>query len=212
MPRILLACMVLGGVGIAWFLATDAAVYLHYTGEQYPDYYWSRRAGLILHVTAGTLALTTGLVQVYLGLSGRTRGLHRMVGRVYLLAVLLGVSASAYLAATIPAGSPVYTSGLIGLGIAWFTTTFMGYRCVIRGDVAGHRAWMLRSYAVTFGFVTLRVIVAIIAGLGLMSEDDANSPAAWLCWVVPLAVLEIGYRRWRWGAPQIAAVEPINVR
>lgn len=200
MPWALLLVIVLGAAGISWFLATDAAVYLRYTPEKYTDYYWSRRAGLILHVGAGTLALTVGLAQVFLGLSGRTRRLHRAFGRFYVFAVLLGVSASCYLAATIPAGSPVYSGGLVGLGAAWFITTVIGYRCVIRGDLAGHRAWMLRSFVVTFGFVTLRVVVAIIAGLGLMSEDDANSPAAWLCWVVPLAVLEIGFRRWRWGA------------
>jgi hypothetical protein len=208
MPWVLLAVIALGGAGIAWFLATDAAVYLLYTPEKYTDYYWPRRAGLILHVGAGTLALTVGLIQVFLGLSGRTQRLHRAFGRVYLLVVLLGVSASFYLAATIPAGSPAYTAGLVGLGVAWFTTTVMGYRYVIRGDIARHLVWMVRSYVVTFGFVTLRVIVAIIAGLGLMTEDDANSPAAWLCWIVPLAVLEIGYRRRRWGARRNVASAP----
>ena len=190
------AIIALAGAGIAWFLATDAAVYVHYSPEKYTDYYWSRRAGLILHVGAGALALTVGLLQVFLGLSGRTQRMHRAFGRIYLCAVLLGVSASFYLAATIPAGSPVYSSGLVGLGVAWFTTTVIGYRCVVRGNVEGHRTWMIRSFVVTFGFVTLRVIVACIAGLGLMSEDDANSPAAWLCWIVPLALLEFADRRW----------------
>jgi uncharacterized membrane protein YozB (DUF420 family) len=202
LPWPLFVVIALGGAGIAWFLATDAAVYLHYTTEKYTEYYWPRRAGLILHISAGAVALTAGLVQVFLGLSGRTQYLHRAFGRVYLAAVMLGVSASFYLAATIPAGSLVYTAGLLGLGVAWFTTTVIGYRYLVRGDIAGHRAWMIRSFLVTFGFVTLRVIVAIIAGLGLMTEEDANSPAAWLCWIVPLAVLEIGYRRWRWSSPR----------
>ena len=55
---------------------------------------------------------------------------------------------------------------------------------------------MIRSYAVTFGFVTLRLIVNAISGLGLMTDDAANTPAAWLCWVVPLLVLEMGFRQW----------------
>ena len=194
----LLVVIGLGGAGIAWFLATDAAVYLDYGPEKYTDYYWPRRAGLIFHVSAGALALTVGLLQIFLGLSGRTRRLHRVLGRVYLGAVLVGVSASCYLAATIPAGSPAYTSGLVGLGIAWFITTVAGYRALMRGNVADHRAWMVRSFAITFSFVTLRVIATVIASLGLMTYDDATSPAAWLCWIIPLTVLEIGYRRWRW--------------
>ncbi len=190
----------LASAGIAWFLATDAAAYLTYSPQSYTDYYWSRRAGLIVHVSSGSVALTVGLVQLFLGLTGRTYRLHRMLGRLYLLAVMCGVSASFYMAATIPAGAPVYTSGLVGLGVAWLTSTVMGYLCVIRGDIAGHRAWMIRSYVVTFGFVTFRVIAKLIAASNLMTAEDASSPAAWLCWVVPLAVLEISSRRWGWGA------------
>ncbi len=54
----------------------------------------------------------------------------------------------------------------------------------LSGRHIAHRAWMLRSYLVTFGFVTLRVISEIVAAFGWMSEEDANSPAAWACWVV----------------------------
>jgi hypothetical protein len=158
---------------------------------------------MILHVSAGSLALTVGLLQIFLGLSGRTGKWHCVFGRVYLAAVLLGVCASCYLAATIPPGSPGYTLGLVGLGIAWFFTTLAGYRAVMRGNMAGHRAWMLRSFVVTFSFVTLRVIATIIAASGLMSYDDATSPAAWLCWVVPLTVVEIGLRRWGWAGRQL---------
>jgi len=41
-PWPLLVVIALGGAH--WvFLATDAAVYLHYTPEKYTDYYWPRR-------------------------------------------------------------------------------------------------------------------------------------------------------------------------
>jgi hypothetical protein len=115
-----------------------------------------------------------------------------------LFAVFFGVAAAIYLAVTIPPGSPGYTSGLVGLGIAWSITTVMGYRRIIHRDVDGHRRWMLRSYIVTFSFVSLRVIALIIAAFGWMSYDDATSPAAWICWVLPLAVFEVGYRRFGW--------------
>ena len=98
-----------------------------------------------------------------------------------------------------PAGSPVYSFGLVGLGVAWLTTTIIGYRYVVVGNISEHRAWMIRSFIVTFGFVSLRVIVAIIAGLGLMGQEDANSPAAWRCWILPLTVFEVAFRR-RYGS------------
>jgi uncharacterized membrane protein YozB (DUF420 family) len=184
-------------LGIAWFLVTDAAVYLNYSPGKYTDYYWPRRIGLIFHVGASTAALTVGLVQLWLGLSARNWAFHRVLGRIYLIAVSVGVCASAYMAATIPPGMSWYVSGLVGLGLAWAVTTYFGYRFIRQGKLELHRAWMIRSYVVTFSFVTLRVIAAIIAWLGIMTYDDATTPAAWLCWVLPLLLLEIAFLRRR---------------
>jgi hypothetical protein len=61
---------------------------------------------------------------------------------------------------------------------------------VRRGDFAEHRAWMLRSYVVTFGFVSLRVIQNVIMGMEWADEDTSVAIAAWLCWLVPLAIAE----------------------
>ena len=212
-PWLLPLAVMLGAAGIVWFLATDAAVYLTYTAEKYTNYYWNRRGGLILHMSGGVLALTLGLIQIWLGLTARTGQLHRILGRIYVAAVLLGSCAAFYMAATIPPGEAVYQWGLVGLGAAWLSTTVIGYRHIRRGEVLRHRAWMIRSYAVTFGFVTLRLIVNAISGLGLMTEDAAGTPAAWLCWTVPLLLLEIGYRRWGWlpgmaGEPPVGATAP----
>jgi hypothetical protein len=50
---------------------------------------------------------------------------------------------------------------------------------------------MIRSYVVTFGFVTLRVIQAALMAAGIANEDDSVAVAAWLCWTVPLALTEV---------------------
>jgi uncharacterized membrane protein len=191
-----LAGMLLIGLALAiWFLNRDATQYLTLKAANFTPYYWPRRFGLLLHITGGFLALTVGLIQVWLGLTGRTTRLHRNLGRLYLLGVVVGSAGAFYLAVTFPPPpAPLYASGLWVLGIAWVTTTSRAYLAVRRGDIAAHRAWMIRSYVVTFGFVTLRVIQSALMAFGIANEDDSVSVAAWLCWTVPLALTEIFLR------------------
>lgn len=188
-----LAGMLLIGLALAiWFLNRDATQYLTLKAAAFTPYYWPRRYGLLLHITGGFLALMVGLVQLWLGLTGRTTRLHRNLGRLYVLAVALGSAGAFYMAITFPPPpAPLYASGLWGLGIAWVFTTSRAYLAVRRGDLAAHRAWMIRSYVVTFGFVSLRVIQATLMALGIANEDDSVSVAAWLCWTIPLAITEV---------------------
>jgi predicted membrane protein DUF2306 len=106
----------------------------------------------------------------------------------------VGASASFYLAGTIPPPVTAYNSGLVGLGLAWLITTTAGYLEVRRGALARHREWILRSYVVTFGFVTLRAIEGTLRTLGVGNDDSRFSVAAWLCWTVPLLLLELALR------------------
>ena len=206
---------VLGGIlllgfGLAiWFIHRDATAFMTLSPASFTPYYWPRRYGLLLHICGGTLAIIVGLVQIWLGLTGRTRALHRNFGRLYVLAVSVGSAGAFYMAATFPPPpAPSYASGLWGLGIAWGTTTWMGYRAARRGDFAAHRSWMIRSYVVTFGFVMLRLIQDALMALGLANEDDSVAVAAWLCWTVPLALTEVVFRWPRLtGAPARDAAE-----
>ena len=58
-----------------------------------------RQAWLLLHVAAGGVALLTGPVQLWLGVSARAMQLHRRLGLVYVAAVAAGSVAAFYLAA-----------------------------------------------------------------------------------------------------------------
>ena len=52
-----------------------------------------------------------------------------------------------------------------------------------------HREWMMRSYAVTFAFVTFRFGVDTLASQGV-AVSDAQGIMAWACWALPLLLLE----------------------
>jgi uncharacterized membrane protein YozB (DUF420 family) len=179
-----------------WFIFTAAFHYITYTQEAYGTL-WTRRFALIPHILGGVVAITTGLVQVWLGVTGRTRRLHIWLGRVYLGAVGIGSLAGFYLAATAGSGL-AYGSGLFFLSTAWAVTTIMAYVAVRRRAIEQHREWMLRSIVVTFAFVFFRALDSGLESYGV-APLDAVGTAAWACWAVPLLTLEpiLQYRKMR---------------
>ena len=189
--RWLALALAVAALGAFWFIRRDAAGYLTVPlhPAYYTDYYWPRRYGILLHVACGVAVLGAGLLQVGLGLSGRTGALHRALGRLYVLGVAVAAAAAVRLLSAIPVDG--YSLGLMGLCAAWVITTARGYWAVRHHDIRRHRAWMLRSYLVTFGFVTLRVSQNVMLALKLADENTSVAIAAWLCWTVPLLSVEI---------------------
>ncbi len=171
-----------------WFIVRSALPYFNVSPGQYGDYFWPRCWWLVLHIAGGVTALTVGIVQLWLGLTNRIARLHRVLGRLYVGAIVFGSIAGFYLAMTI-SGNPPYASGLFMLCVAWVLTTFKAVLAIRRRDVLRHREWMMKSFTVTFAFVTFRFGVEALASEG-MSVTHAQGIMAWACWAVPLLMLE----------------------
>jgi uncharacterized membrane protein len=151
--------------------------------------YGQRRPWLLVHIAAGGVALLTGPLQLWLGISGRAVHVHHRLGIVYVTAVAVGSVAAFYLAAHTTLGWG-FRAGITGLGIAWLLTTTLAIAAIRRGLIEQHMEWMVRSYVVTFAFVTFRVMWTALktAGVGTLAEQLAMS--SWFCWAAPLIVVE----------------------
>jgi uncharacterized membrane protein len=178
----------LAGVAAAVFFTTAALPYLMLDPGVLTRY-GARQGWLLVHIAAGAVALLTGPVQLWLGVSGRTSGMHRRLGLAYVTSVGVSSLAAFYLATHTPFGF-VFGAGLTGLAVAWVVTTTLAVAAVRRGLIEQHREWMVRSYVVTFAFVTFRVLWLGLqaAGVGTLQEQLALS--AWFCWSVPLLATE----------------------
>ena len=179
---------------VLWFASDKVHFVADFSEPSYSPYFWPRRFGLLLHISGGALAISTGLVQLWLGLTGRTYALHRRLGRFYLTGVALGIAGGTYLAATIP-GHLAYSSGLLMLNLAWLATTGMAFLAIRQGAVTQHRQWMIRSYTVTFAFVFYRLLADSLRARIEVRDDpvatDLDAMLAWACWAVPLLVVEV---------------------
>jgi uncharacterized membrane protein len=179
---------------IVWFVGHRLHYLTDYSLASYSDYFWPRRLGLYAHVSAGIVAISAGLVQIWLGLANHVGTLHRTLGKLYAVAVFTGVASGFYLALTIP-GHLSYATGLFMLSTAWLVTTCMALYAIHRRQYEQHRQWMLRSFTVTFAFVTFRLIGGWLKAHTHVPEDmvadDIDTLMSWACWAVPLLLLEM---------------------
>jgi len=173
-----------------WYVATRVFhYYLNYSAEGL-DYFWPYRGWLLLHISGGTLALLIGPWQFSRRLRQRHLTLHRLSGRVYLVAIACAASASFYLAVRAPDGS-AWGAGLAGLGFAWLITSGMAYYAVRQRQIQIHSEWMVRSYIVTFAFVTDRVLNNLGRVFHIMPVYDRRVTFIWACWSIPLLIAEV---------------------
>lgn len=151
--------------------------------------------GLWVHLVAGPLVLALAPLQLWTGLRGIAPRLHRWSGRLYAVAVLVAAPAGFVLAASGVSQASVFArTGFIVMAVLWVLTTAKGVWWVRKGDYARHRWWMQRSLAVTFGAVTLRVVMGPLMAMG-WPLPQTYDVTAWGSWLFNLAVLELWQRR-----------------
>ena len=144
-----------------------------------------------MHVLVAPFALLAGVWQF---LPVTRRGpYHRWAGRFYVACVVPAAVAGFVVALTTESGS-LAGAGFAVLAILWLATTVKAYRSARDGDFVSHRAWMIRSYALTCAAITLRLILpsGIALGAGCASSYVA---AAWGSWIANLLIAECILRR-----------------
>ena len=67
----------------------------------------------------------------------------------------------------------------------------MAFIAIRRKNVEQHKQWMIRSYVVTFAFVTFRLLNQVLGAWHVMTDDERASTLAWSCWAIPLLVTEV---------------------
>lgn len=187
--RIIWWCVVLAAA--SYFAWRYTVRYFHYTASSYGPFWWPRARVLLPHVIAGMTALFLGPVQFWSAMRRKYARLHRWSGRLYVAGVVLGSVMAWSLVARMPAQQLGHQTGLGALGIAWLTTTAFAFIAIRRGNIAQHREWMIRSYVVTFAFVTYRALLQLMQSYSIGAPAERTAVLAWSCWALPLLVTEV---------------------
>lgn len=185
-PRLWIPVLFLTSLGVSLY----ALSYL--SGRPFPSEVGANSAGsavLIIHAFAAGIALALGPWQFVYGIRTRWPIVHRTIGKGYVIACLVGAVAGCVLALGTVSG-PIARWGFFALGVAWLGATGMAYLTARRRDFSNHRRWMIRSFALAFAAVTLRIYLGSSQVAG-MTFAEAYPIIAWACWVPNLIVAEL---------------------
>ena len=115
---------------------------------------------LSIHALASGTALLIGPLQFIRRIRADQPRVHRTIGAVYLLAVLIG-SVMALAAAIISTSGWTAQVGFVVLDAFWAYTGVQAFRAVRAREYAAHRIWMIRNYSATFAAVLLRIFLIL---------------------------------------------------
>ncbi len=153
---------------------------------------------VVVHIVGAGLYALLGAFQFVTAFQRRHPSWHRAAGRFLLLCGLaVGLSGLwMTLFFTRPGGSHalLYVFRVV-FGSGMVASIVLGFAAIRRGDVRGHRAWMLRAYAIGLGAGTQ--VFTLLAGNLVFGTPNQLNEALLLGagWVINLAVAEWAIRR-----------------
>lgn len=154
--------------------------------------YWDIKWWLVGHLSSGMLALTLGPFQFWTKFRNKYLKMHRLMGKIYLLAIIIGSLASIYMAWNISVKLHfTWALSLQILCFAWLATAFMAYRAIRKRRIQQHKEWMIRSYIVTFVFVSFRWINDLLGAIEIGTFIERAPTIIYLTLFLPLFIVEI---------------------
>ena len=138
------------------------------------------------HITFGGLALLIGWLQFSNTLRVKKTELHRILGKIYVISVLISGICGLFIALN-ATGGIISILGFFTLGLTWLTTTILGFKAIKKGNIKSHENFMIFSYAACFAAVTLRIWLPLLT-IAIGEFNSAYRIVAWLCWVPNLIV------------------------
>jgi uncharacterized membrane protein len=157
----------------------------------------SRAAPLlfVVHTLSGCVALISGPLQFNRLLRNKNRNLHRMIGRMYVWAIWIssvgGLWSAIFFDVNIAAKIAFGT-----LAVLWFSTTTVAYLRIRNRKIREHQEWMIRSFALSFFFVTFSFWMPGLASTNL-PEALSYPLGVFLSWFLNLMIAELWIRRTR---------------
>jgi uncharacterized membrane protein len=146
---------------------------------------------LLPHGIAGACALLLAPMQFSDRLRCRFTKLHRVVGRIYVGAVLIAAPLGFYIQFFEERiGAPrTFSFAAAAQATSWIVTTLVALALILQCKVDAHRRWMTRSFAVALVFLEVRVVLGVTHWEDLGA--NVSEAVVWGCNVFTLLAADI---------------------
>ena len=142
------------------------------------------------HVLVAGVILLVGFFQVHPTFGLRWRNTHRILGRVYVGGILFLSAPGGLVMSLFIDRGPIVQASFVLQCMLWFIFTWIAYIRIRQRDIASHRQWILRSFALTLAAITLRIYVFLGSWSFDLAQPTAYATIAWLSWVPNLLICE----------------------
>jgi hypothetical protein len=150
-----------------------------------------------VHVFSSLFALLAGFTQFSNRIRTAYPRVHRWVGKIYIADVLLVTGPAGMLMAFYANGGISSRLGFFTLSALWWYSTYQAWRSAVTRNFSKHRAFMLRSYALTLSAITLRIWKLSFAHFLALAPMDIYRMVAWLGFVPNIVLVEYWLHRER---------------
>ncbi|MGI9518734.1 MAG: DUF2306 domain-containing protein [Pirellulaceae bacterium] len=147
------------------------------------------RAAFYFHIFGACVCLVCGCVLFFPRLI-RYRRLHKVLGYIYFNSVLWIAAPAGLILAPFAKHGWLSAFGFLVTGVAWWLTTWAGYRAIRIRDIQTHIRWMVRSWCIALSAVFFRLFQAALYFAGM---DDASNyiVSVWASLAASIALAEI---------------------
>lgn len=146
---------------------------------------------ILLHLVPVIAFILLGPFQLTPRARARWPRLHRISGRIFVVAgVMAGLSGLYMNEIFPPIGGPAKYWGTMLFGVLMTLSVLLGLWAVRRRDISNHRAWMIRAYAIGIGATTQRIIIIPLFIYFGGLNDLTIGVAMWAGWTINLCVAE----------------------
>ncbi|RYY85466.1 MAG: DUF2306 domain-containing protein [Chitinophagaceae bacterium] len=155
------------------------------------------KAAFYTHVFSSLFTLLAGFTQFSREVLKKYPQLHKLLGRLYVADILLVNVPAGVIMAIYANGGIISKCAFLLLDVLWAYFTWKAYSSARSRDFVAHRAFMIRSYALTLSALTLRSWKIIFFSLTALDPGFIYQVDAWLGFVPNLLLAEWLIRRKR---------------
>lgn len=148
------------------------------------------RIAFFTHVFTSMFVLIAGFTQFSQYILRRYKKWHRVIGKIYVIDVLFITGPASFIMALQANGGIPSRMAFTLLAILWMYTTTKAWQTALAKQFTEHKAWMMRSYALTLSAITLRAWKWLLIALFHLRPLNAYMTVAWMGFVPNLIFVE----------------------
>lgn len=144
-----------------------------------------------IHIVSSWVVMFLGVLQFIPAIFKKNNVIHRRLGKIYVIFVLLLSAPSGLVLAFYANGGLSVKIAFCCQSLLWWFFTFIAWVKIRKKNIEEHTKFMLRSYSITLAAMSLRFLSFLMVYSFDTKPIETYLTVAWLSWVGNLVFIEI---------------------